>query len=80
MELFHPCEIKDLGSKRVWGALSLRLGRSVFRCGFRFHFLGFWVCALLFTMGMGIAFQNIGGAYYSQIKDRVPDLPEFGIL
>ena len=43
------CEIKDLGSKRLWGALSLRLGRSVFRSGFRFHFLGFWVCALLFT-------------------------------
>ena len=29
--------------------LSLRLGRSVFRSGFRFHFLGFWVCSLLFT-------------------------------
>ena len=43
------CEINDLESKRVWVALSLRLGRSVFRSGFRFHFLGFWVCALLFT-------------------------------
>ena len=39
-------KIKD---KRVWGALSLRLGRSLFRSGFRFHFLGFWVCSLLFT-------------------------------
>ena len=49
VELFHSCEIIDLESKRVWGALSLRLGRSVFRSGFRFHFLGFWVCSLLFT-------------------------------
>ena len=30
--------------------LSLGLGHSLFRSGFQFHFLGFWVCALLFAV------------------------------
>ena len=50
-----PVKEKILESKRVWGALSLRLGRSLFRSGFRFHFLGFWVCSLLFTHFMAIS-------------------------
>ena len=32
------------------GAPSLGLGHSLFRSGFRFHFWGFWVCALLFAV------------------------------
>ena len=28
------------------------LDRPEFRSGFRFHFLGFWVCALLFTIAI----------------------------
>ena len=31
--------------------LSLGLGHSLFRSGFQFHFLGFWVCALFFKPG-----------------------------
>ena len=47
---FHSCEY--LGLKRAGnqeGARSWVGSPSDFRSGFRFHFLGFWVCALLFT-------------------------------
>ena len=48
--LFHSCEIKDLESRKsVWGA-DTWVAAPVFRSGFRFHFWGFWVCALLFTV------------------------------
>ena len=35
------------------------MGRPLFRSGFRFHFLGFWVCALLFTSRAALGVRSL---------------------